>query len=80
MFNAKEIIKNLRQRLSAKDKVIENLMDENQRLKTQIKNIVDLHLEKLKNELYEKKLHEKKLKEQSYEGWKALQEDSFMRG
>lgn len=75
MLNAKEIIKNLRQRLSAKDKVIDNLMDENQRLKTQIKNIVDLHLEKLKNELYEKKL-----KEQSYEGWKALQEDSFMRG
>lgn len=75
MFNAKEIIKNLKQRLSAKDKVIENLMEENQRLNTQIKNIVDLHLEKLKNEL-----HEKKLKEQSYEGWKALQEDSFIRG
>lgn len=75
MFNTKEIIKNLKQRLSAKDKVIENLMEENQRLNTQIKNIVDLHLEKLKNEL-----HEKKLKEQSYEGWKALQEDSFIRG
>lgn len=75
MLNAKEIIKNLRQRLSAKDKVIDNLMEENQRLRTQIKNIVDLHLEKLKNEL-----HEKKLKEQSYEGWKALQEDSFIRG
>lgn len=75
MFNAKEIIKNLKQRLSAKDKVIENLMEENQRLNTQIKNIVDLHLEKLKNEL-----HEKKLKEQSYEGFKALQEDSFIRG
>lgn len=75
MLNAKEIIKNLKQRLSAKDKVIENLMEENQRLNTQIKNIVDLHLEKLKNEL-----HEKKLKEQSYEGWKALQEDSFIRG
>ena len=43
MLNAKEIIKNLRQRLSTKDKVIDNLMDENQRLKTQIKNIVDLH-------------------------------------
>ena len=75
MFNAKEIIKNLKQRLSAEDKVIENLMEENQRLNTQIKNIVDLHLEKLKNEL-----HEKKLKEQSYEGFKALQEDSFIRG
>ncbi|WP_281527050.1 hypothetical protein [Campylobacter avium] len=75
MFNAKEIIKNLKQRLSAKDKVIENLMEENQRLNTQIKNIVDLHLEKLKNEI-----HEKKLKEQSYESWKALQEDSFIRG
>lgn len=75
MLNTKEIIKNLKQRLSAKDKVIENLMEENQRLNTQIKNIVDLHLEKLKKEL-----HEKKLKEQSYEGWKALQEDSFMRG
>lgn len=74
MLNAKEIIKNLKQRLSAKDRVIENLMEENQRLNTQIKNIVDLHLEKLKNEL-----HEKKLKEQSYEGWKALQEDSFIR-
>lgn len=75
MLNAKEIIKNLKQRLSAKDRVIENLMEENQRLNTQIKNIVDLHLEKLKNEL-----HEKKLKEQSYEGRKALQEDSFIRG
>lgn len=75
MFNAKEIIKNLKQRLSAKDKVIENLMEENQRLNTQIKNIIDLHLEKLRNEL-----HEKKLKEQSYEDWKALQEDSFIRG
>lgn len=75
MFNAKEIIKNLKQRLSAKDKVIENLMEENQRLNTQIKNIVDLHLEKLRKEL-----HEKKLKEQSYEDWKALQEDSFIRG
>ncbi|ASQ30257.1 hypothetical protein CAV_0590 [Campylobacter avium LMG 24591] len=75
MLNTKEIIKNLKQRLSAKDRVIENLMEENQRLNTQIKNIVDLHLEKLKNEL-----HEKKLKEQSYEGWKALQEDSFIRG
>lgn len=75
MLNTKEIIKNLKQRLSAKDKVIDNLMEENQRLNTQIKNIVDLHLEKLKNEL-----HEKKLKEQSYEGWKALQEDSFIRG
>lgn len=75
MLNTKEIIKNLKQRLRAKDKVIDNLMEENQRLNTQIKNIVDLHLEKLKNELYEKKL-----KKQSYEGWKALQEDSFIRG
>ena len=75
MLNTKEIIKNLKQRLRAKDKVIDNLMEENQRLNTQIKNIVDLHLEKLKNELYEKKL-----KEQSYEAYKALQEDSFIRG
>ena len=75
MLNTKEIIKNLKQRLRAKDKIIDNLMNENQRLNTQIKNIVDLHLEKLKNELYEKKL-----KEQSYEAYKALQEDSFIRG
>lgn len=75
MLNTKEIIKNLKQRLRAKDKIIDNLMNENQRLNTQIKNIVDLNLEKLKNELYEKKL-----KEQSYEAYKALQEDSFIRG
>ena len=46
-----KVINSLKINLKNKDRVIDRLMEENQRLNAQISNIVDLHLEKLRKEL-----------------------------
>lgn len=46
-----KVIDRLKTNLRSKDRVIDRLMEENQRLNVQISNIVDLHLEKLRKEL-----------------------------
>ena len=46
-----KVIDRLKTNLRSKDRVIDRLMEENQRLNAQISNIVDLHLEKLRKEI-----------------------------
>lgn len=54
MFNA-NIIRKLKENLRLKDKSIDYLMSENEKLRLQLKGIIDIHLEKFVREIEKKR-------------------------